>query len=142
MRQIEVVEITGAHSARPLTPLPHESLVCAAAPPPVKSEGPEVLRLATTINHWEPHVRSFVTTGWTNARGDAMNLVTESLRRNAPDIRTFENYRLRLLLHSGVQWDTRPTARIRDRHPQGLFIVDTPGLWPAELVADWRASIR
>ena len=25
---------------------------------------------------------------------------------------------------------------------QGLFIVDTPGLWPAELVADWRASIR
>ena len=28
------------------------------------------------------------------------------------------------------------------RIPQGLFIVDTPGLWPAELVADWRASIR
>src|SRR5664280_901117 len=28
------------------------------------------------------------------------------------------NYRLRLLLHSGVQWNTRPTARIRGRHPR------------------------
>ena len=33
----------------------------------------------------------------------------------------------------------RPFSRISG---QGLFIVDTPGLWPAELVADWRASIR
>ncbi len=29
-----------------------------------------------------------------------------------------ENYRLHLLLHSGVKWDTRPTARIRGRHPR------------------------
>ena len=47
-----------------------------------------------------------------------MNLVTEKLRRNAHGIRNFENYRLRLLLHSGVQWHTRPTARIRGRHPR------------------------
>ena len=39
-----------------------------------------------------------------------------------------------------------PAHRSNGQQPsglhQGLFIVDTPGLWPAELVADWRASIR
>ena len=79
---------------------------------------PEVLRLAKTIKRWEPEVLSFFTTGRTNARSEAMNLVTEKLRRNAHGIRNFENYRLRLLLHSGVQWNTQPTARIRGRHPR------------------------
>ncbi len=78
---------------------------------------PEVLRLAKTIKRWEPQVLAFFTTGRTNARSEAMNLVTEKLRRNAHGIRNFDNYRLRLLLHSGVQWNTRPTARIRGRHP-------------------------
>ena len=79
---------------------------------------PEVLRLAKTIERWEPEVLSFFSTGRTNARSEAMNLVTEKLRRNAHGIRDFENYRLRLLLHSGVQWNTQPTARIRGRHPR------------------------
>jgi transposase len=78
---------------------------------------PEVLRLAKTIKRWESQVLAFFTTGRTNARSEAMNLVTEKLRRNAHGIRNFDNYRLRLLLHSGVQWNTRPTARIRGRHP-------------------------
>jgi transposase len=79
---------------------------------------PEVLRLSKTIKRWETEVLSFFTTGRTNARSEAMNLVTEKLRRNAHGIRNFEHYRLRLLLHSGVQWHTRPTARIRGRHPR------------------------
>ena len=79
---------------------------------------PEVLRLAKTIKRWEPQVLAFFTTGRTNARSEAMNLITEKLRRHAHGIRNFENYRLRLLLHSGVQWHTRPTARIRGRHPR------------------------
>ena len=52
---------------------------------------PEVLRLAKTIKRWEPEVLSFFTTGRPNARSEAMNLVTEKLRRNAPGIRNFEN---------------------------------------------------
>ena len=47
-----------------------------------------------------------------------MNLITEKLRRVAHGMRNFEHYRLRLLLHSGVEWDTPPTARIRGRHPR------------------------
>jgi transposase len=79
---------------------------------------PEVVRLAKTIRRWEPQVLNYFTTGRTNARSEAQNLVTEKLRRVAHGLRNFEHYRLRLLLHSGVQWHTRPTARIRGRHPR------------------------
>lgn len=78
---------------------------------------PEVLRLSRTIKRWEPQVLSYFTTRRTNARSEAMNLTTEKLRRIAHGMRNFDHYRLRLLLHSGVEWHTRPTARIRGRHP-------------------------
>jgi len=79
---------------------------------------PEVARLSRTVGRWEPQILSFFVTGHTNAKSEAQNLITEKLRRVAHGMRSFENYRLRLLLHSGVQWDTRPTARIRGRHPR------------------------
>jgi transposase len=79
---------------------------------------PEVLRLARTIRRWQPQVLSYFTTGRTNARSEAQNLVTEKLRRIAHGMRNFEHYRLRLLLHSGVEWNTRATVRIRGRHPR------------------------
>lgn len=79
---------------------------------------PEVVRLAKTIRRWEPQILSFFITGRTNARSEAQNLITEKLRRVAHGLRNFKHYRLRLLLHSGVQWNTPATARIRGRHPR------------------------
>ena len=79
---------------------------------------PELTRLATTISQWEDAVLSFHATGISNAASEAQNLISEKLRRIAHGMRNFDNYRLRLLLHSGVQWDTRPTARIRGRSPR------------------------
>ena len=79
---------------------------------------PEVLRLARTIKRWEPQVLSYFTTRRTNARSEAMNLTTEKVRRVAHGMRNFEHYRLRLLLHSGVQSHTQPTARIWGRLPR------------------------
>jgi transposase len=78
----------------------------------------EVSRLARTIKRWEPEILTFFDTHASNAGSEAMNLITEKLRRNAHGFRNFENYRLRLLLHSGVQWNTPSTARIRGRHPR------------------------
>jgi transposase len=83
-----------------------------------RAEVKELDRLARTVKRWEPQILSFFTTGHTNAKSEAMNLITEKLRRVAHGMRNFENYRLRLLLHSGVEWKTVPTARIRDRHPR------------------------
>lgn len=79
---------------------------------------PEVVRLFRTIKRWEPQVLNYFTTGRTNARSETQNLITEKLRRVAHGLSNFEHYRLRLLLHSGVEWDTRPTARIRGRRPR------------------------
>ena len=78
----------------------------------------ELTRLATTISRWETEVLNYQVTGISNGPTEAQNLITEKIRRIAHGMRNFENYRLRLLLHSGVQWDTRPTARIRGRHPR------------------------
>lgn len=39
-------------------------------------------------------------------------------RRAAHGYRNFTNYRLRLLLHHGVKWDTQTTTRIRGRRPR------------------------
>ncbi len=78
----------------------------------------EVSRLARTIKRWEPEILTFFETHASNAGSEAMNLITEKLRRNAHGFRNFKNYRLRLLLHSGVQWNTPSTARIRGRHPR------------------------
>ena len=82
------------------------------------SEVPEVRRLSRTVGRWEREILHFFSTWRTNAASEAQNLVTEKLRRVAHGLRNFEHYRLRLLLHSGVQWDTPPTARIRGRHPR------------------------
>jgi transposase len=79
---------------------------------------PEVLRLSRTVRRWEREILSFFTTGHTNAKSEARNLITEKVRRNAHGFRNFDNYRLRLLLHSGVEWQTVPTVRIRERHPR------------------------
>jgi transposase len=70
------------------------------------------------VKRWGKEILSFFTTGHTNAKSEAVNLVTKKLRRVAHGLRNFENYRLRLLLHSGVQWQTVPTARIRTRDPR------------------------
>ena len=101
---------------------------------------PEVVRLAKTIKRWEPQVLNFFTTRRTNARSEAQNLVTEKLRRVAHGMRNFEHYRLRLLLHSGVEWDTRPTARIRGRHPR-LSRVE-PLIWRASPVSKGPGPTR
>ncbi len=78
----------------------------------------EISRLARTIRRWEPEILTFFETHASNAGSEAMNLITEKLRRNAHGFRNFDNYRLRLLLHSGLKWNTPSTARIRGRHPR------------------------
>ena len=79
---------------------------------------PELTRLATTISSSEQKVLSSHVTRISTGPVEAQNLVTEKIRRIGHGFRNFENYRLRLLLHSGVQWETRPTARIRGRSPR------------------------
>jgi transposase len=82
------------------------------------AEAPELARLAKTVRAWESEILAFHVTGASTGPVEAQNVVTEKLRRIGHGSRNFANYRLRLLLHSGVEWDDRPVARIRGRHPR------------------------
>jgi transposase len=82
------------------------------------AEVPELTRLGKTVRAWEAEILNYHLTGASNGATEAQNLITEKLRRIGHGFRNFSNYRLRLLLHSGVEWEARSTARIRGRHPR------------------------
>jgi transposase len=79
---------------------------------------PELVRLARTIRHWEHEILGWHRTGLSNGPTEAMNLLIKKIKRVGHGFRNFDNYRLRLLLHCGVQWHTRPVATIRGRQPR------------------------
>lgn len=83
-----------------------------------ETEVPEITRFAKTVSSWEAEILNYHVTSISNGPTETQNLITEKIRRIGHGFRKFENYRLRLLLHSGVEWNTRPIARIRARHPR------------------------
>jgi transposase len=82
------------------------------------AEVPELTRLANTVSRWEAEVLAYHTTGLSNGPTEAVNLLIEKIRRIGHGFRNFDNYRLRLLLRCGVEWQTPPVARIRGRQPR------------------------
>ncbi len=83
-----------------------------------KADVVELTRLAKTVKTWEAEVLAYHATGLSNGPTEAVNLLIEKVRRIGHGFRNFDNYRLRLLLRCSVTWHTRPTARIRGRHPR------------------------
>ncbi len=60
---------------------------------------PEVARLGRTLKMWKSHVLArFETHRISNGGTEAVNLLIEKTRRLAHGFRTFEHYRLRILL--------------------------------------------
>ena len=82
---------------------------CAAA------EVPELTRLARTISAWQDEVLAFHTTHLSNGPTEAMNLLIKKIKRVGHGFRNLANYRLRLLLHCGVEWEAPRAVRLRGR---------------------------
>jgi transposase len=79
---------------------------------------PELSRLARTVRAWEAEILAFhATGGCSNGPTEAVNLLVKKVKRVGHGFRNFANYRLRLLLHGGVRWQTHRTARLRGRFP-------------------------
>jgi transposase len=79
---------------------------------------PELSRLARTVRAWEAEILAFhATSGCSNGPTEAVNLLIKKIKRVGHGFRNFANYRLRLLLHCGVAWQTHQTARLRGRSP-------------------------
>jgi transposase len=82
---------------------------------------PELSRLARTVRAWEAEILAFHTAeGCSNGPTEAVNLLIKKVKRVGHGFRNFANYRLRLLLHCGVRWQTHHTARLRSRSPHFL----------------------
>ncbi|MFN2503321.1 MAG: transposase [Acidimicrobiales bacterium] len=81
------------------------------------SSAPELHRLARTIFRWRIEILAHHSTDASNGPTEAVNLVVKKVVRVAHGFRSFRNFRLRVLLHCGVEWHTPPAARIRGRSP-------------------------
>jgi transposase len=80
---------------------------------------PELSRLARTVRAWQTEILAFHSTaGCSNGPTEAINLLIKKVKRVGHGFRNFANYRLRLLLHCGVRWQTHRTARLRSRSPR------------------------
>ena len=70
---------------------------------------PEIARLGRTLKAWKTQVLAyFDTLGVSNGGTEAINLITEKIRRLAHGFRDFTHYRLRIMLASDGQ---RPYRR-------------------------------
>lgn len=82
------------------------------------SSVPELHRLAKTMSKWRREIIAHHRSGASNGPTEAVNLLIKKVLRVAHGFRNVEHYRLRLLLHCGVKWQTPPATRIRGRSPR------------------------
>jgi len=80
------------------------------------SEVPELHRLARTLDSWHDELLArFTVAGVSNGPTEAVNLLIKKIKRVGHGFRNFTNYRLRLLPHCGVDWQTPATTALRGR---------------------------
>ena len=80
---------------------------------------PELERLGRTLDAWREELLAYFTTGGiSNGPTEAINLLIKRIKRVGFGFRNFDNYRLRLLLHCGVDWNTLTATPIRGRLPR------------------------
>jgi hypothetical protein len=82
-------------------------------------EVPEIRSLGKTLAAWRTEILAHHDTGASNGPTEGLNLCVKKVKRCGHGFRSFENYRLRVLLHAGgVTWPRRPCPpRIRTRSP-------------------------
>jgi transposase len=92
-----------------------------------RSEVPELLRLARTLDAWHEELLAYWTPtgsrGVSNGPTEATNALIKKVKRVGHGFRNFDNYRLRLLLTVGLDWRTvhwqaAPATPIRGRSPR------------------------
>jgi len=75
-----------------------------------RSEAPELLRLARTLDAWRPELlAAFTPSGRcpaSNGPTEAVNMLIKKIKQIGHGFRNLANYRLRLLLAVGLDWRT------------------------------------
>jgi transposase len=77
----------------------------------------EIRSLGNTLASWRNEILNRHTTGASNGPTEGLNLCVKKVKRCGHGFRRFDNYRLRVILHTGgVTWPQRPSPpRIRTR---------------------------
>ena len=87
-------------------------------------EVPEIVSLGKTLKSWRREILAHHSTGASNGPTEGLNLCVKKVKRCGHGFRSFEHYRLRVLLHTGgVTWPTRPhppRIRTRTRAPHSI----------------------
>ena len=84
-----------------------------------EQSSPELATLAKTLRRWHPEILARHTTGASNGRVEAANLLIKAVKRSGRGFRNLHNYRLRILLAGGQPpCQTQPATRIRTRRPR------------------------
>lgn len=81
------------------------------------SEVPELRRLGGTLKRWSKEIVNHHRTGDSNGPTEAMNLLVKKIKRSGCGFTNFRHYRLRLLAHCGLKWQTHRAASMRGRNP-------------------------
>jgi transposase len=83
---------------------------------------PEIVSLGHTLKSWRQEILAHHTTGASNGPTEGLNLCVKKVKRCGHGFRSFEHYRLRVLLHAGgVTWPHRPKPPpIRTRAPYSI----------------------
>ena len=82
---------------------------------------PEISSLGRTLARWRAEILAHHATGASNGPTEGLNLLIKKVKRAGHGFRSFANYRLRILLHTGgVNWPAQrpPAPRIRTRSPR------------------------
>ncbi len=94
---------------------------CWTRPSPAASPttSPRSSASARRCASWRSEILAHHATGASNGPTEGLNLCVKKVKRCGHGFRTFEHYRLRVLLHAGgVTWPARPRPpRIRTRAP-------------------------
>jgi transposase len=70
----------------------------------------ELSRLARTVRAWQTEILAWhQTSGCSNGPTEAINLLIKKVKPVGHGFRNFANYRLKLVLHCGVRWQTHRT---------------------------------
>ncbi len=80
---------------------------------------PEIRSLGRTLKRWRNEILNHHLTGASNGPTEGLNLCVKKVKRCGHGFKSFENYRVRVLLYTGgVSWPKRPSPpRIRTRNP-------------------------
>jgi transposase len=77
--------------------------------------GPELRTLVKTLTRWRGEILARHTTGASNGRVEAANLLIKQVKRSGRGFSNLNNYRLRILLAGGCHRQTHPVTRHRAR---------------------------